>query len=73
MHLVHRQGQVCSVGQICHDLCPFLILDAGMRSVLLFCSPVAIQSTWVLTQAYSPLGYLSFHHLLLDLPPSGYL
>jgi hypothetical protein len=26
-----------------------------------------------LSQAFSPLGYLSFHHnLLLDLSPSGY-
>jgi hypothetical protein len=36
--------------------------------------PVTIQSAPVLTQAFPPLGYLSFHHhLLLDLSPSGYL
>jgi hypothetical protein len=41
------------------------LLNAGMKLVFSFCMPVAIQSTWVLTQAYSPLGYLSFHHHLL--------
>jgi hypothetical protein len=51
-----------------------LLLDAGMKSVSSFCVPVTIQSVLFLSQAFSLLGYLSFHHhLLLDLSPSGYL
>jgi hypothetical protein len=38
-----------------------LLLDASIKSVLLFHLPVTIQSMWVFTQVCSPSGYLSFH------------
>jgi hypothetical protein len=46
------------------------VLSQDPRSVRLS----LIQSFSFLSQAFSPSGYLSFHHhLLLDLSPSGYL
>jgi hypothetical protein len=39
-----------------------------------YLAAVTIQSVPFLSQAFSPSGYLFFHHhLLLDLSPSGYL
>jgi hypothetical protein len=54
------------------DGCP--LTDAGMKSGSSFCAPVTIQLVPFLSQAFSPLGYFSFHHhLLLDLSTSGNL
>jgi hypothetical protein len=61
-------------GLICVLHAGTFLLDAVMKSVSSFHVPVTIQLALVLSQAFSPLGYLSFHHhLLLDLSPSGYL
>jgi hypothetical protein len=61
-------------GLICILYAGTFLLDAGMKSVSLFCALVTIQLVPFLSQAFSPLGYLSFHHdSLFDLSPSAYL
>jgi hypothetical protein len=61
-------------GMICVLHAGTFLLDAGIKLVSSFHSSVTNQSALVLSQTFSPSGYLSFHHyLLLDLSPSGYL
>jgi hypothetical protein len=66
---------LCALDGLIHVLhAGTFLLDASMKLGSLFRAPVTIQLILSLSQAFSPSGYLSFHHhLLLDLSQSGYL